>query len=60
VEVVNAAGEVIGRGQVNFSSDELQEIKGLCSKEARVITKTGKRQVVIHRDQWFSHTGKGR
>lgn len=60
VEVVNPAGEVIGRGQVNFSSDELHEIKGLCSNEARIITKTGKRQVVIHRNQWFSHTGKGR
>lgn len=60
VEVINPAGEVIGRGQVNFSSEALQEIKGLCSKEARVITKTGKRQVVIHRNQWFSHTGKGK
>ncbi|MBB5180396.1 glutamate 5-kinase [Planomicrobium koreense] len=59
VEVVDPAGEVIGRGQVNFSSEELQEIKGLCSKAARVITKTGKRQVVIHRSQWFSHAGKG-
>lgn len=60
VEVVNLAGEVIGRGQVNFSSDALKEIKGLCSKEARIITKTGKRQVVIHRNQWFSQTGKGK
>lgn len=54
VEVANLRGEVIGRGQVNFSSDELAEIKGLCSSEARVITKTGRRQVVIHRNQWFS------
>lgn len=59
VEVVDLAGQVIGRGQVNYSSEELQEIKGLCSTEARVITKTGKRQVVIHRNQWFSHAGKG-
>lgn len=59
VEVVDAEGTVIGRGQVNFSSEELQEIKGLCSEEASVITKTGKRQVVIHRSQWFSHSGKG-
>lgn len=58
VEVLNPAGEVIGRGQVNFSSEDLAEIKGLCSEEARVITKTGKRQVVIHRDQWFSATRK--
>lgn len=59
VEVVNPRGEVIGRGQVNFSSEELSEIKGLCSKEARVITKTGRRQVVIHRNQWFSLTEMG-
>ncbi|MCJ1909025.1 glutamate 5-kinase [Planococcus ruber] len=58
VEVLNPAGEVIGKGQVNFSSEDLAEIKGLCSEEARVITKTGKRQVVIHRDQWFSATRK--
>ena len=58
VEVINPAGEVIGRGQVNFSSDDLAEIKGLCSQEASIITKTGRRQVVIHRNQWFSHIGK--
>ena len=59
VEVVDPAGQIVGRGQVNYSSEELLEIKGLCSQEANVITKTGKRQVVIHRNQWFSHTGKG-
>lgn len=58
VEVIDPYGEVIGKGQVNFSSDELTEIKGLCSKDARAITKTGKRQVVIHRNQWFSHKRK--
>ena len=58
VEVIDPHGEVIGKGQVNFSSDELTEIKGLCSKDARAITKTGKRQVVIHRNQWFSHIRK--
>ncbi|MBT2686650.1 glutamate 5-kinase [Bacillus sp. ISL-47] len=53
VEVVGPKGDIIGRGQVNFSSDELSEIKGLPSAEAMQIANSH-RSVVIHRDQWVS------
>ncbi|AQQ54845.1 glutamate 5-kinase [Planococcus lenghuensis] len=51
VEVVNPEGKIIGKGQVNYSSDELAEIKGLTSVEAMAKT-TGERRVVIHRERW--------
>lgn len=53
VEVVGPKGDIIGKGQVNFSSEELSEIKGLPSSEAMVIANTD-RSVVIHRDHWVS------
>jgi glutamate 5-kinase len=53
VEVVNARGDIIGKGQVNFSSDELWEIKGLSSAEAMIKANSDHR-VVIHRDHWVS------
>lgn len=53
VEVVNEQGERIGRGQINFSSEELEIIKGLPSSEAKAITHKGI-TVVIHRDNWVA------
>lgn len=53
VEVVGPNGEIIGKGQVNFSSMELSEIKGLSSTEAMMIANSD-RSVVIHRDHWVS------
>lgn len=51
VEVLNSKNEVIGKGQVNFSSEELKEIKGLSSEVAK--QKVNREvSVVIHRDQW--------
>ncbi|PWW32045.1 glutamate 5-kinase [Cytobacillus oceanisediminis] len=58
VEVVGPKGDIIGRGQVNFSSDELSEIKGLPSAEAMLIANSD-RSVVIHRDQWVSQQRRG-
>lgn len=53
VEVVNLKGEIIGKGKVNFSSDQLIEIKGLSSTKAMVKVNSDQR-VVIHRDNWVS------
>lgn len=58
VEVVNPKGDIIGKGQVNFSSDELAEIKGLCSSEA-MEKANSEHQVVIHRSQWVTRKRKG-
>ncbi|MCM3708229.1 MULTISPECIES: glutamate 5-kinase [Cytobacillus] len=53
VEVIGPKGDLIGKGQVNFSSDELRAVKGLSSSEA--MQKAGSdRRVVIHRDHWIS------
>ncbi|WP_096201099.1 glutamate 5-kinase [Bacillus sp. FJAT-45350] len=55
VEVINEKKELIGKGQVSFSSEELDMIKGLSSKEAK--TKTNKeRAEVIHRNNWVTLT----
>ena len=53
VEVTNQKGEVIGRGEVNFPSNELLKIKGLSSTEAKEILQSDQTEV-IHRDQWVS------
>ncbi|WP_085505225.1 glutamate 5-kinase [Thalassobacillus devorans] len=57
VEVVNVKGQLIGRGSVNFSSNQLSEIKGLSSTEA-MIKANSNQKVVIHRDYWVSHHNK--
>ncbi|KAB2330774.1 glutamate 5-kinase [Cytobacillus depressus] len=58
VEVVNIKGDIIGRGKVNFSSEQLLEIKGLSSAEAMIIANSHHR-VVIHRDNWVSQKERG-
>ncbi|WP_018921374.1 glutamate 5-kinase [Salsuginibacillus kocurii] len=55
VEVVNEKDERIGRGQVNMSSIEIQEIKGLPSNEAFGLIQTSRAEV-IHRDDWVPLT----
>ncbi|MEH7382062.1 glutamate 5-kinase [Bacillus sp. JJ1533] len=57
VEVVNVGGDIIGKGKVNFSSDQLIEIKGLSSTKAMVKVNSGQ-GVVIHRDNWVSQKGR--
>ncbi|GAB6066617.1 glutamate 5-kinase [Aquifex pyrophilus] len=49
VSVVNEEGLIVGKGKVNFSSQELERIKGLKTKEVRELLKTTKDEV-IHRD----------
>lgn len=49
VSIVNEDGLIIGKGKVNFSSEELNKIKGLKTKEVRELLKTSKDEV-IHRD----------
>lgn len=51
VEIVDLSKTVIGKGQVNYSSDQLEQIKQLTSQEAMQITK-GEHPEVIHRDNW--------
>lgn len=50
VEVRNIDNEIIAKGQVSYSSKELQAIKGLRSKDAMTQTNHSKAEV-IHRDQ---------
>ncbi|TFJ92005.1 glutamate 5-kinase [Lentibacillus salicampi] len=57
VRVANDKGDIIGRGKVNFSSEELLAIKGLSSTEA-MIKINSRQRVVIHRDHWVSKKGK--
>ncbi|RYG72490.1 glutamate 5-kinase [Lentibacillus lipolyticus] len=50
VQIINANKMVIGRGQVNYSSSDLNRIKGLASGKAMVKTERN-RPEAIHRDQ---------
>lgn len=50
VEITNANKTVIGRGQVNYSSSDLNRIKGLASADAMVKTERS-RPEAIHRDR---------
>ncbi|MGY4689710.1 glutamate 5-kinase [Salibacterium sp. K-3] len=51
VEVKDNRGQLIGKGQVNMSAEEILNIKGKSSQEAAGLTVT-KRAEVIHRDEW--------
>lgn len=53
VEVVTIKGKVIGKGQVNYSSEELRAIKGKGSLEAKKQTNC-RYDEAIHRDQWIT------
>ncbi|MFA9560086.1 glutamate 5-kinase [Evansella sp. AB-rgal1] len=53
VEVINTKGNIIGKGQVNFSSEQLQKIKG---KDSLVVEKETNCKIAeaIHRNQWIT------
>ncbi|MBA2875160.1 glutamate 5-kinase [Thermaerobacillus caldiproteolyticus] len=53
VEVINQKGAIIGRGQVYYSSADLEKIKGCPSDQARPYS-INHRAEVIHRDNWVS------
>nr|WP_246593775.1 glutamate 5-kinase [Evansella tamaricis] len=55
VDVVNGKGIVIGKGQVNYSSHQLDEIKG---KDSQEVGRLVEKSVVeaIHRDHWITFT----
>ena len=53
VEVYNENNELLGKGQVNYSADDLMRMKGLKSELALEKTK-GTRPEVIHRDGWVT------
>ncbi len=55
VEVWNEKGEIIGKGQINYTVDELSKIKGLSSKEANIVNMHNRIEV-IHRDNWVTFT----
>ncbi|MCM3005402.1 glutamate 5-kinase [Priestia koreensis] len=58
VEVVNKDNKLIGKGQVSYSSTEIDVIKGLSSFEAKTLI-NGKKAAVIHRDQWITVRKEG-
>ncbi len=53
IEVVNEAGELLGRGQVYYSSIDLEKVKGLPNKETKAYS-INQRAEVIHRDNWVT------
>jgi glutamate 5-kinase len=55
VTVQNQKGQVVGRGQIYYSSEDLQKVKGLPSEQAHVLS-INQRAEVIHRDNWVTMT----
>ncbi|WNF37890.1 glutamate 5-kinase [Bacillaceae bacterium IKA-2] len=53
VEVISCHGKVIGRGQVNYSSDQLRTIKGKTSSEAKKKLDCPYVEA-IHRNHWIT------
>ncbi|OLN21603.1 glutamate 5-kinase [Domibacillus antri] len=53
VDVLNEAGVLLGRGQVFYSSVDLEKIKGLPSTETKAYS-INERAEVIHRDNWVT------
>ncbi|OIJ12709.1 glutamate 5-kinase [Anaerobacillus alkalilacustris] len=53
VEVITSRGKSIGKGQVNYSSEELRAIKGKASKEAKEKINCPYTEA-IHRDHWIT------
>jgi glutamate 5-kinase len=51
VEVHNQRGELIGKGQIYYSSKNLQMVKGLPSEQSKNFS-INKRAEVIHRNNW--------
>ncbi|MDC3414210.1 glutamate 5-kinase [Terrihalobacillus insolitus] len=55
VEVWSEKGDLIGKGQINFTAEELALIKGYSNQEAKVKTKRDRAEV-IHRNNWVTLT----
>ncbi|WP_079476077.1 glutamate 5-kinase [Marinococcus halophilus] len=53
VDVFDQKDNLLGRGQVNMSAEELQAVKGKSTAEAASFTSTSKSEV-IHRDNWIT------
>ncbi|MDF2947469.1 MAG: gamma-glutamyl kinase [Bacillales bacterium] len=53
VVVRNQRGQVIGKGQIYYSSDDLEKVKGLKSEQAKCYS-IKLRAEVIHRDNWVT------
>lgn len=49
VEIRNSSGELIAKGEVNYSSEELKQVKGMSTDEAKTIVNRNVSEVV-HRD----------
>ena len=49
VEIRNQAGELIAKGEVNYSADELQKVKGMSTDQAKKLIHRNVSEVV-HRD----------
>ena len=57
VEVFNAAKKLIGKGIINYSSQELEQLKGMSTQE--IFKQTGKKKAeAIHRDNWVGSSKK--
>ncbi|SDH90372.1 glutamate 5-kinase [Alteribacillus bidgolensis] len=53
VEVKDTKGQLLGKGQVNMSAEEIKEIRGKSSSDAAALTVTNRAEV-IHRDEWVN------
>jgi glutamate 5-kinase len=53
VEVTGQAGQLLGKGEINYSSAQLQKIKGKSTAASRELLLID-RDEVIHRDNWVT------
>ncbi len=53
IEVFSVFGELLGRGVTNYNSEQLRQVKGLSTKQAKARLNIH-RDEVIHRDNWIS------
>lgn len=53
VEVINDKGQIVGKGQINYSSDQLSKIKGKNSEDAMKLTNCPYAEA-IHRNHWIT------
>lgn len=57
VDVANSNGKIVGKGLVNYSSDEIEKIKGYHSKKIYSILGYYIQEEVIHRDDFVLKGG---
>lgn len=55
VVVRNQKGEIVGKGQIYYSSEDIQKVKGLPSEQAKGYS-VNHRAEVIHRNNWVTLT----